>query len=355
MGTPLDTAPQHGPRPLPLFLSMLRSETLNAPYARARALAGLRAYQDAPRLPVTPMPDAVARDGRIVLRDYGGAGRPVVVIPSLINPPFVLDLAPDNSLLRWLAGQGLRVLLVDWTTPVPGDRAMDLGDHAQAVARLCATLDEPPLLVGYCLGGTIALAAAAFVPVAGIALIATPWRFDGFGDAGRAAIAEVWTAAQPTAERLGLLPMELLQSMFWQIDPARTVEKFVQFADLDPAAPAGQAFVALEDWANGGAPIPYAAARELFDDLFDANLPGRERWCVDGRIVASRPPVPMVEFVAENDRIVPAASAIGLPDRRIVPAGHVGMIVGRRGRSVLWEPLAHWLSGVPRSREQPNP
>ncbi|MGT2514349.1 alpha/beta fold hydrolase [Sphingomonas panni] len=354
MGTPLDTAPQHGPRPLPLFLSMLRSETHNDPARRTRALTGLRAYQDAPRLPATPMPAAVARDGRVLLRDYGGDGPSVVVVPSLINPPFVLDLAPDNSLLRWLTGQGLRVLLVDWGTPTPEDRAMDLGDHAQVVARLCGALDDAPLLVGYCLGGTIALAAAAFAPVAGIALIATPWRFDRFGEAGRAAIADMWTAAQPTAERLGLLPMELLQSMFWQIDPARTVEKFVRFADLDPASAAAQAFVALEDWANGGAPIPYAAGRELFDDLFDADLPGRERWRVGDRIVASRAPVPMVEFVAQDDRIVPSDSAIGLPDRRIVPAGHVGMIVGRRGRSVLWEPLADWLSDVSRSRERPN-
>ena len=355
MGTPLDTAPQHGPRPLPLFLSMLRSETQDDPARRARALAGLRAYQDAPRAPAAPMPAAVAQEGRVLLRDYGGGGPPVVVVPSLINPPFVLDLAPDNSLLRWLTEQGLRVLLVDWGTPTPDDRAMDLGDHAQVVARLCRALDEAPLLVGYCLGGTIALAAAAFAPVAGIALIATPWRFDGFGEAGRAAIADMWTAAQPTAERLGLLPMELLQSMFWQIDPARTVEKFVRFADLDPPGAAAQAFIALEDWANGGAPIAYAAGRELFDDLFDADLPGRERWQVGDRIVASRPPVPMVEFVAQDDRIVPADSAIGLPDRRIVPAGHVGMIVGRRGRSVLWEPLAHWLSAVSRSRERPNP
>lgn len=350
MGTPIDTAPQHGPRPLPLFLSMLRSETLNDPAARTRALAGLRAYQDAPRLPSAPMPDAIARDGRILLRDYGGDGRPVVVVPSLINPPFVLDLAPDNSLLRWLVGQGLRVLLVDWGTPTPVDRAMDLGDHAQVVARLCGVLDEPPLLVGYCLGGTIALAAAAFAPVAGIALIATPWRFDGFGEDGRAVIADMWTAAQPTVERLGLLPMELLQSMFWQIDPARTVAKFVRFADLDPVSPAAQAFIALEDWANGGAPIAYGAGRELFDDLFDADLTGRGRWRVGDRIVSPRPPVPMVEFVADSDRIVPADSAIGLPDRRIVPAGHVGMIVGSRGRSVLWEPLARWLSAVPAIR-----
>lgn len=326
---------------------MLRSETANDPARRARALAGLRAYQDAPRLPCAPMPEPIARDGRIALRDYGGTGRPVVVIPSLINPPFVLDLSPDNSLLRWLAGQGLRVLLVDWGTPGSADRAMDLGDHAQAAARLCATLGEPPLLVGYCLGGTIALATAGFVDVAGIALIATPWHFAGFGDATRAAIADQWTVAQPTAEQMGLVPMEFLQAMFWQLDPARTVDKYVAFADLDPASAKAQAFIALEDWANAGAPLPYAAGREMFDDLFDADLPGSGRWQVADRIAGTTHAVPMVEFVAQSDRIVPADSAIGLPDRRVVPAGHVGMIVGSRGRSVLWEPLARWLSDVP--------
>ncbi|MEP9401446.1 alpha/beta fold hydrolase [Sphingomonas silueang] len=343
-GTPLDTAPQHGPRPLPLFLAMLRSETAADPDRRAAALRGLRAYQDAPRPPrPAPMP-VVARDGRICLRDYGGTGRAVVVIPSLINPPFVLDLAPDNSLLRWLSAQGLRVLLIDWGSPAPGDRDMDLGDHAQAAARLIASLDAPPLLVGYCLGGTIALAAAAFVAVAGIALIATPWHFAGFGDPARAAIADLWTAAEPTARHLGLVPMEVLQSGFWQLDPARTVDKFAAFADLAPGSAAAAAFVALEDWANQGAPLPYAAGRELFDDLFDADLPGRGRWQVAGRTIDPRPAVPMVEFVAERDRIVPAESAIGLRDRRIVAAGHVGMIVGRRGRPLLWQPLGDWLS-----------
>ncbi|MBD8678635.1 alpha/beta hydrolase [Sphingomonas sp. CFBP 13720] len=322
---------------------MLRSETATDADRRRRALAGLRSYQDAPRPPRPARRDALAHDGRIALRDYGGSGRTVVVVPSLINPPFVLDLSPDNSLLAWLATQGLRVLLVDWGNPTTADRSMDLGDHAQAVARLCATLPEPPLLVGYCLGGTIALAAAAFARVAGLALIATPWRFSGFGDTARTAIADLWTAAEPTADRLGLVPIEVLQAAFWQLDPGRTIDKFVRFADLNPASDAAAAFVALEDWANAGAPLPYAAGREMFDDLFDADLPGTGRWQVGGRKIAL-PDVPMVEFVAADDRIVPADSAIGLPDRRIVAAGHVGMVVGRRGRPLLWEPLARWLT-----------
>jgi len=55
---------------------------------------------------------------------------------------------------------------------------------------------------------------------------------------------------------------------------------------------------------------------------------------------------PAVEFVARNDRIVPAATAIGLADRRDVDAGHVGMIVGSRARDQLWEPLANWIDSL---------
>ena len=59
---------------------------------------------------------AVAEAHGAALRDYGGEGRPVLFVPSLINPPNVLDMG-DRSLLRWLAGQGRRVLLLDWGWP----------------------------------------------------------------------------------------------------------------------------------------------------------------------------------------------------------------------------------------------
>ena len=83
------SAAQHGPRPLPLFLSLLRSETAASPERRAAALAGLKAYQEAER-PADRVPrPAIATAGRAALRDYGGGGPPVVFVPSLINPPFI--------------------------------------------------------------------------------------------------------------------------------------------------------------------------------------------------------------------------------------------------------------------------
>ncbi len=346
--TSFHSAPQHGPRPLPLFLEVLRSETATSPQRRTAALAGLAAYQQAGRGAPRPAPPAVSRAGRAGLRDYGATGRPVVFVPSLINPPFILNLAPANSLVQWVAARGYRPLLVDWGTPAPGDRGQDVNAHVEELLLpLLAALDEPPVLVGYCLGGTIAMAAACAMPAAGLALIATPWRFAGFGDAALAEIDSLWSAAEPACDKLGLVPMEVLQSGFWKLDPGRTVAKFERFGTLEPGSEAARAFVALEDWANAGAPLTYAAGRQIFDDFFSADLPGSGRWRVAGGLAAPTAlACPALEFVSTIDRIVPAASSAMLENRRELGTGHVGMVVGGRARQQLWEPLTEWIASL---------
>lgn len=330
-----------------MFLAMLRSETAAYPERMARALAGLRAYQAAPReQQPDPMP-AIHRVGRVSLRDYGGNGRPVVFVPSLINPPDILDHSPETSLLRWIAAEGFHAWLVDWGSPGDDDRDLDLAAHVERLlVPLLRALPEAPVLVGYCLGGTLALGAAAITPVAGVATIAAPWHFTGYGE-GRPALAATWTAVQPAAAMLGLLPMEVLQAGFWQLDPARTIAKYEAFAGLAADSDAARAFVRLEDWANAGAPLPYAAAASLFEDCIANDLPGTGQWTIAGTSIDPLAlPCPAVEFVSTTDRIVPAATAIGLADRRDLGAGHVGMIIGRSARARLWEPLANWIAAI---------
>lgn len=328
---------------------MLRSETAASPARRARALVGLNAYQQAERGPERTLKPAVAQAGRAVLRDYGtGHGRPVIFVPSLINSPFILDLEPGNSLLEWLAGEGFRPLLVDWGTPEAEARDQGINHHVERMLLpLIDSLGEPPILVGYCLGGTLALGAAAARPVPAVATLAAPWRFARYGKEARTAIAAQWNAAHGACEALGLVPMEVLQAGFWGLDPARTIAKFEKFSLLDPGSAAARGFITLEDWANSGAPLTYAAGRDLFEHFVASDRPGRGRWWVDGkRVVPRHLPCPAVEFVSANDRIVPATSAIGLSDRRTLQLGHVGMVVGSRARAALWEPLRDWLRSV---------
>ena len=327
-----------------MFLELLRSETAANPARMSRALEGLRKYQEAERqAPPEPMP-ALGGCYGAALRDYGGDGPPVVFVPSLINPPNVLDLSGERSLLRWLAANGHRPLLLDWGWDVESRRALSVTGHVkEIILPLLASLGEKPALVGYCLGGTMAVAAAQLAQVRSLATIAAPWRFSGFPKEARTNLADLWRQGEPTARRLGLFPMELLQSAFWGLDPGRTVEKFERFAAMDGGA--AESFVLLEDWANDGPPLPEAAAREMFEGFFAADLAGTGGWMVDGGAIdPARLPCPLLNIVSTTDRIVPAATAIPAGERLDVAKGHVGMVVGGQARDVLWAPLAHWLS-----------
>jgi polyhydroxyalkanoate synthase len=322
---------------------MLRSETAAEPARMWKALAGLRLYQEAERAPVpAPMPVIAERLGA-TLRDYGGEGPPVLFIPSLINPPNVLDMG-ERSLLRWLAAQGRRVLLLDWGWPGKDRHALTVAGHVEEIALpLMAKAGAPVDLVGYCLGGTMALAAAQLSAARSVVTLAAPWHFNGFPEESRAKLAQLWAGAQPAVTTLGVLPMEVLQSAFWSLDPARTVAKFVDFATLEGEA--AQTFVMLEDWANDGPPIAGAAARELFEDLFRDDLPGTGRWRVGGETIdPAALQVPLLNIVSTTDRIVPHATACQAGERLDLALGHVGMVVGAKGKQALWEPLAAWLS-----------
>lgn len=322
---------------------MLRSETAGDPARMKAALAGLRRYQEAERPPVpAPMP-ALAQAHGATLRDYGGAGPAVLFVPSLINPPNVLDMG-DRSLLRWLSGQGRRVLLLDWGWPGEDRREMSVAGHVERILLpLMAGIGEPADLVGYCLGGTMALAAAQTGAARSVATIAAPWHFEGFPDEARASLAKLWADAGPTVAALGLLPMEVLQCAFWSLDPARTVAKFEAFAALDGEE--ARTFVGLEDWANDGPPVAGAAAREMFEGLFRDDLSGTGAWTVGGVIADPESlAIPLLNIVSTTDRIVPAATAHRAGERLDLALGHVGMVVGSRAKAMLWEPLAGWLS-----------
>ena len=325
---------------------MLRSETAGDSQRMDRALRGLRLYQEAERQPPMPSPPPVAEVHGATLRDYGGEGRDLLVIPSLINPPNILDLGAQTSLLRWLAGRGHRVLLLDWGNDAKGRADLSVADHVeQIILPLIHGLNTPPAIVGYCLGGTMAVAAAALVRVPKLVTIAAPWRFSGYTPDARARLANLWAGAQQTATSLGLLPMEVLQASFWSLDPHRTISKFEAFADLDRVGGEARAFVTLEDWANDGPPLPLAAAREMFEAFFAEDCTGTGRWRVGSQTIdPAHITCPQLHITSATDRIVPQASAISAGEQRLLQSGHVGMIVGSKARRLLWEPLDGWLS-----------
>jgi polyhydroxyalkanoate synthase len=294
-----------------------------------------------------PQAPCVAQAGPARLLHYPGAshGNPVVFVPSLINPPRVLDLSEERSMLRRMSAAGHDAYLVDWGAPDVADGAMDLAAHVTArLVPLLAGFARPPILVGYCLGGTLALGLAAVREVRAVATIAAPWRFDAFGSTEREAIARLWSGAAPTCERLGYVPMEVMQSGFWELDPRRTISKYAVFADAVEGSDDEAAFLAVEDWANEGPPLTHAAGRDLFERLYAGNATGAGQWSVDGVVVSETPEnVPTLSIQSASDRIVPAAASPRAAQMLLLQAGHVGMIVGRNGPKLLHEPLSQWL------------
>ncbi len=342
-----------GPHPLPLFLSLLSRRLGHDPQRLQAALEGVRRYQQAPSLPAQPPLPVAARRGGVRLLSAGGpvGAAPLVLIPSLINAPVVLDLAPDRSLVRYLAAAGHRVFLLDWGTMGLSERRLGLaGLVSTRLMPLLQPLGPRVKLAGYCLGGTLALAAAQLLgpQLDRLALIATPWNFSGFPASARRQALETWGSARLIGGGLGAVPVTLLNPLFWALDEEAVVSKFEALSRRPPDDPGIAWFAAVEDWASSGAPLPLPAARDLFLSGFGADHIGRGLWRVRGQqIDPRRITAPILDFGALKDRIVPPEARLrgeGVT-RRDVNSGHVGMVVGSGARQALWEPLSNWLHG----------
>ena len=307
-------------------------------------------------------PPVIWQEGNTRLLDYGSiprprGGRPVLVVPSLVNRGYVLDLSERRSLLRYLAHQGLRPILVDWGAPDAVEKRFGFDDYIKG--RLSRALDRamqfargPLPVLGYCMGGNIALALSILRPdaVKALALLATPWDFHaGQPESIRLLVAP--NGPIPTMIRqLGEMPVDLLQGFFVALDPLLAMRKFRGFAALPPDAPERQDFVALEDWLNDGVPLAGPVATTCFTEWYGANAPLRKQWRVGGQAIdPAKIACPTLVVLPNRDRIVaPEAaralvSALPKPDVLEPAAGHIGMVVGSRAEAGLWQPLAAWL------------
>ena len=147
------------------------------------------------------------RPDRIARRAQGGA-RAVLVVPSLINRWEVLDLTAEKSLLRAMAANGLRPYLVDWGTPDAEERRFDLAAYVARLERAVAFVGKrarrAPAVMGYCMGGTLAVALAARQPrkVAKLALLAAPWDFHA-DKTGHAFLLSIGPAAGANGRQAG--------------------------------------------------------------------------------------------------------------------------------------------------------
>ncbi len=322
-------------------------------------LDGLEAYRRHPYRRSDKGPPVLWREGTTRLLDYGGdtAGPVILVVPSLINRFYVLDLLPDRSFLRHLARRGLRPLVVDWAAPGRDERGYDLTDYI--AGRLESAFDAalrvagaPIGVAGYCMGGLFALALALRRPddTACLALLATPWDFHAERAQQTRFFGLIADSLAPLCDDQGALPVDAIQSLFFMLDPFSAERKFTRFAALDPNGDKARAFVALEDWVNDGVPLAAAVARDCARSWYGENEPARSQWQIGGELVdPKRLHSPALVVVPSRDRIVPPSSAeplaAALCNVTVLrpPLGHVGMMAAARAPDVVWTVIADWL------------
>lgn len=320
---------------------------------------GVRRYQTHPhRRPASTRP-VVWRDGPISLVDHGVAETPpdapaLLVVPSLVNRAYILDLTPETSFLDHLARAGWRPYLLDWGVPGARERAFDLtgyvtGPLMAAAREVTKRNGRPPAVIGYCMGGLLTLPLALAGLAERLVLLATPWDFHADATLARRAAAALPILAA-LINRLGVVPVDMLQSAFQALDPNQVPRKFIALGRGKDVAKL-TAFVILEDWLNDGVPLAGPVGIECLRDWYVGNLPARGLWRIGGAPVdPGAIACPTLVVAPDHDRIVPAESALALAratpgaESLRVPLGHIGLVAGKAARAVAWDPVTAWLA-----------
>lgn len=336
------------------------SEAVDAELRRRaeKFITGLERYRHHPYRRDLPDPPVLWQEGTTRLLDYGPPdGLPVLVVPSLVNRGYILDLSADCSFLRHLSARGLRPLLVDWDRPGEIERGFDLTAYVAgrldlAFEAAAAAAGTPLAVLGYCMGGLLALALAERHQrdVVGLALIATPWDFHKGPEAATRMLGALDSSFETAFGAIGEVPTDVLQTLFFMSDPQLAMRKFARFADLDPESDTARRFVATEDWINDGVPLALPTARNCLEGWYRRNEPARLAWRIAGRPVdPGRLQKPALVVIARRDTLVPAATAeplgAALPRAEILaPAlGHIGLIVGSEAPDLVWRPIGNRL------------
>jgi polyhydroxyalkanoate synthase subunit PhaC len=282
---------------------------------------------------------------------------PLLLVPSLINRWYVLDLRERASLVEALVARGLDVFCLDWGVPKDEDRYFGWEDVLKRLARAAhfvrrETRSPRVGLLGYCMGGTLAAIHAALFPekTAVLVNLAGPIDFAQAGDL-RTMVDPRWFDADAIADvgNIGALQM---QSGFQALRPTLPLSKWVNYLDRchDPAQ--RDAFAALEAWGNDNVPFPAEAYRRYIGELYQKNeLVNGEHHIGGRRVDLEAIECPVLTIVAEQDTICPPAAAtalndsVGSTDKTVVrvPGGHVGAVVGSRASRELYPALATWL------------
>lgn len=288
---------------------------------------------------------------------------PLLVVYSLVNRPYILDLKPQRSVLAALRDGGAQTYLLDWGYPESVDQFLTLDDYVagymdEAVRMLCRRHGVDRLhLLGICQGGTLSTCYAALHPerVQSLVTLVTPIDFH----AGNSTLHHL--AKHIDFDRLpeGNVCADLLNAVFVSLKPYRLLSQ--RYMDLLKVAEDDEAlddFLRMEQWMYDSPDQAGAAFRQFGKEFYQRNGLVRGEVELDGcRIDLARIDMPVYNVYAGADHLVPASSAAALnqhirsTDQKTLefPGGHLGVFISGRAHKSLFPSILEWL----RERDMP--
>ncbi|NMG44610.1 class I poly(R)-hydroxyalkanoic acid synthase [Aromatoleum toluvorans] len=241
---------------------------------------------------------------------------PLLIVPPCINKFYILDLQPDNSLVRFAVEQGFTVFLISWKNPKAPEATATWDDYlekgplkALEVVRTVTRVKKPNVL-GFCVGGTILTSALGVArargedPVASLTLMTTLLDFADAGELG-CLVDEASVAAREAAiGKGGLLPGQELANVFSALRANDLIWQYVVGNYLKGNKP--QAFDLLY-WNSDSTNLPGPFLTWYLRNMYLENnlrMPGKLKM-LGVKVDLGKVDVPAYLLATREDHIVP--------------------------------------------------